>query len=306
MFDCSTDHFSWRSRLLAVFGVCLLICACTAGKDSAMSTARLTDAHDSERGGSCIDALFCEGFEDDTPGRLPGIPWSEETYGSGAVITISRERAFSGRHAMHVLAPKGASRRGYVAIHRPPVFPAANRVMFGRVMVWLDAAPEPLSGALAAQPLHWTLLQGEGRSADDRYNAIYRLGGELQSGIGLKANFETTPPVRSDCRQHSARALPVAQWACVEWHFNGDANEMQFWLDGTELGDIHVVGRGSASDSNCRHQDLNGQWLAPPAFQSLYMGWERYGSSANDQNVWIDDLIVSKHRVGCPAMPVAD
>ena len=251
-----------------------------------------------ENDANCGEALFCDGFEDDVVGQLPGAPWSEEMYDSGASIVISEERAFSGKNAMHVFAPKNAPRRGYVAIHDSPVFPNAARRMYGRVMVWLDAAPIPLEGA---RPVHWTLLQGEGRSANDRYNSIYRLGGERQEGVGLKANFETTPPVRTNCRKHSKWTLPVAKWTCVEWHFDGERNEMQYWLDGEELSDIHVTERGDAPDSHCEHlSDLNGQWLAPPAFQSVYMGWERYDASANDQNVWLDELVISQQRVGCP------
>ncbi|HKE95800.1 MAG TPA: hypothetical protein VKB34_15900, partial [Povalibacter sp.] len=74
------------------------------------------------------------------------------------------------------------------------------------------------------------------------------------------------------------------------------------WLDGAELTDLHVTDRGNAPDSNCRHQDLGGQWRAPPAFQSLYMGLERYDAAANDQNLWIDEVVISTRRVGCPAL----
>jgi hypothetical protein len=165
-------------------------------------------------------------------------------------------------------------------------------------MVWLDAAPIPLENG---DPVHWTLLQGEGRSADDRYNAIYRLGLERQAGLGLQANYETTPPVRSDCRQHSVHSLPVTRWACVEWHFSAARNELQFWLDNEELTDIHIVDHGTAPDSNCSYQDdLDGEWLAPPTFQSVYIGLERYQAAANDQNLWIDDVVISARRVGCP------
>jgi hypothetical protein len=87
----------------------------------------------------------------------------------------------------------------------------------------------------------------------------------------------------------------------VEWHFDGDKNEMQYWLDGEPLEDIHVAERTDAADSNCVHQeDLHGVWLAPPAFQSLYLGLERYDATQNDQNLWIDDVAVSQSRVGCP------
>jgi hypothetical protein len=265
-------------------------------ESSTLAASGIEPVHD-----PCSTALFCDDFEDGATGELPASPWKEEMYGSGARIAIDEQRAFSGRKSMHVFAPKGAPRRGYIAIHEEPVFPAAHRKMFGRIMIWLDAAPVALEGK---PDVHWTLLQGEGRSAEDTYNSIYRLGAERQSGVGLKANFETTPPVRTDCRRHSARELPIAKWTCVEWHFDGEKNEMQYWLDGTELEDIHVTERANAPDSNCIHQDdLHGTWLAPPAFQSLYLGLERYDATQNDQNLWIDDVVVSESRIGCPIVP---
>jgi len=171
--------------------------------------------------------------------------------------------------------------------------PALQSVMFGRAMVWLDAAPEALPGA---GPVHWTLLQGEGRSADDRYNSIYRLGVEGVDGLALMANFETTPPVTTDCKQPSSLALPVRRWTCVEWHLEVASNEMEFWLDGRKV--VHVTGRPKAANA-CRGNDLQGEWRAPPKFDSFYIGFERYADSANDQDLWIDDVAIAKRRVGC-------
>ena len=247
----------------------------------------------------CAPALFCDDFEDDAVGVAPAAPWRDETGPSGATVRVDTVHAHSGKQAVHVFAPKGASyRRGYFAIHEPPVFPAASQEMYGRAMVWLDQAPVTPQGQ---HDVHWTLFQGEGRSKDDRFNSIYRFGGQHQGGLGLMANFETTPPVKSDCWQHSATQLPVQQWACVEWHFVVASNEMEYWLDGTELKDLHVTDHAQAPGSGClSSEELGGKWLAPPAFQSLYMGWERYQEPTNDQNVWFDDVVVSLSRVGCP------
>jgi hypothetical protein len=234
--------------------------------------------------------LFTDDFEKHAAGYLPGAPWKEETYASGAVIKVDSVRAFSGSKAMHVLTPRGASkRRGYVAIHLHKPLPELQKEMFGRAMVWLDAAPEPA--------VQWTLLQGEGRSADDRYNPIYRLGLREQGGLQLMANYETTPPVRSNCMQQSKRVLPVRRWACIEWHMAVATNEVRFWIDGKQI--THVKGRAAAPEA-CQGNDLDGEWLAPPVFNSLYMGFERYGDTVNDQNLWIDDVALAKQRVGCP------
>jgi hypothetical protein len=234
--------------------------------------------------------LFVDDFEKYSLGALPGAPWKEEMYNSGAVIRVDGSHAFSGAKAMHVLTPGGSiKRRGYMAIHLRGPLPQLQESMYGRAMVWLEQAPEPA--------VQWTLLQGEGRSADNRYNAIYRLGLREQGGTQLMANFETTPPVRSNCMQQSKRSLPVRRWACIEWHMAVASNEMRFWIDGGQI--THVKDRAAAGDA-CQGSDLGGQWLAPPRFDSLYMGFERYGDTTNDQNLWIDDVALSKQRIGCP------
>jgi polysaccharide lyase-like protein len=240
---------------------------------------------------------FFDNFEAHAPDRLPGAPWKEETYKSGAIVRVDAGQAFSGRLALHITTPRGANyRRGYVAIHLHAPLPQLQSGFFGRAMVWLQEIPEP--PANGEPVVHWTLLQGEGRSADDRYNSIYRLGLEQRSGTQFMANFETTPPVTTDCRQQSKRRLPVRRWACVEWQFDIASNEMQFWIDGKPI--THVVNRAAAAGS-CRGNDLGGQWLAPPRFDSLYLGFERYGDSADDQDLWIDDVALARQRVGCPS-----
>jgi hypothetical protein len=248
------------------------------------------------RGGEPVKIIFSDDFEKHAAGQIAGAPWKEETYQSGAVIVIDSQHAFSGHQAMHVLTPRGAKyRRGYVAIHLGNPLPALQSGMYGRAMVWLDEAPVAVAGD---PPVHWTLLQGEGRSADDRYNAIYRLGVEQKQGVQLMANYETTPPVSTDCKQQSKRQLPVRRWACVEWHMEVASQEMEFWLDGKPV--THVTARAAAADA-CRGNDLDGEWRAPPKFDSLYMGLERYADSANDQNLWIDDVALARARIGCPA-----
>jgi hypothetical protein len=241
--------------------------------------------------------LFTDDFEAHAAGQHPGTPWSEATFKSGAVIAVDSEHSFSGRQALHIFTPRGAKyRRGYVAIHLNTPVPDAQSGMYGRARVFLDAAPVALPGA---PPVHWTLLQGEGRSADDRYNSIYRLGVEGTDGLGLMANFETTPPVTTDCKQESTVKLPVRRWACVEWHFEVATQELEFWLDGVRV--THVRGRGD-SGASCKGNDLAGEWKAPPKFDSFYIGFERYADSANDQDLWIDEVLLEPERVGCPAL----
>jgi hypothetical protein len=239
-------------------------------------------------------SLFCDSFEDDTVGQPPGQPWRESV--NGGSVNVNATRAFSGTQAVLANAPLGAAyRRAYFALDQGSsanIFPAAAQQMFGRAMLWLEAAPGTDS--------HWTFIQGEGVRNDENgeYNALYRYGGQLQQGAQLMANYETTS-IGTDCYQHSASTMPVGAWTCVEWRFVVASNEMQFWLNGAELTDIHVTGSGEG----CGGDALDGQWLAPPAFQSLYLGWEHYQLPTRDINLWVDDVVVSTTRVLCPAPP---
>jgi hypothetical protein len=246
--------------------------------------------------GSCSpNALFCDDFEDDAAGQFPGAPWQNNT-GSGATVRVDGIQAFSGRQAAHVNAPPNAGyRRGYFSLEQgsSDVFPALSRGMFGRAMMWLDATPNAVS--------HWTLIQAEGRAADGTHDAYYRYGGQQQGGAGIMANYETNAGVSTDCYSHSATRMPVQRWACIEWHFDVARDEMQIWLDGQELDDMHVVGRPTTPGSGCLGNGTNGQWLAPPAFTTLHLGWENYQTSSNDRNLWIDDVAVGTERMGCPA-----
>jgi hypothetical protein len=231
----------------------------------------------------CDTALLCDDFEADTNGMPPGAPWTVQV--NGGAVEVSTERAFSGTNSVHVSNTEGAYKRAYFSVTGDPVFPAAGAEMYGRMMMWLDATP--------VGSVHWTFIQGEGPSDDGSYDIYYRYGGQHDGR--LMANFETNG-ISTDCWDHSETVMPTQTWACLEWRFNTATDEMQFWLDGTELTDIHVTGSGEG----CGGQDLNGAWPAPKQFEVLRLGWEKYQDSS-ELNAWIDDVAVSTERVGCPA-----
>jgi len=262
----------------------------TSGDGNTTDTA--TDSTGVAGTDPCLDVLFCDDFEDDAPGQAPLAPWVAST--NGATVAVDTTRAFSGANSVHVFSDTAAAyRRGYFALQGQPVFPAASTAMYGRIMVWLESVPiTPPNMPL----VHWTMIQGEGLARQGDHNALYRYGGQQQAGAGFMANYETTDPTNTDCYQHSQTRIPVGTWTCLEWHFVQATNEMQLWLNGTEVTDVHIVDRGAG----CLGNDLQGVWEAPPQFQSIYLGWERYQTPTNDGNLWIDDVAISTTRIGCP------
>jgi hypothetical protein len=117
------------------------------------------------------------------------------------------------------------------------------------------------------------------------------------------ANYETpdsyggTGPA-SDCWDHADGTVePVGRWACVEWQFDGPNDTMRFWLDGTAIDSLTVRGVGEG----CVHQPATFEWKAPN-FETLDLGWESYQGDS-ERTLYIDDIVISTTRIGCPAAP---
>jgi len=170
------------------------------------------------------------------------------------------------------------------------------------MMFRLESAPE--------ESVHWTFIQSNGVVPGQSYHAIYRYGGqhpvtEGSTFVGnqLMANYETPDSYggngpSSDCWLHAdKKVIPVGEWACAEWQFDGPNNTMRFWLDGEALEDLTMSGLGQG----CVHQNASYPWSAP-TFADLSIGWESYqGDDA--RALYIDDVIIDTEKVGCPSAP---
>jgi hypothetical protein len=233
----------------------------------------------------CASALVCENFDALASGARPGAPWAvNENNGS---VRVSTERAFSGTNSLHCTGNAGQFAQAYITTQGAPLFPAAAAGMYGRVMLWVRDNP--------AGSIHWTFVTAEGPSAGGDYTAFYRIGGQLDGR--LMANYWTEGN-DTDCWDHSATVMPAGDaggWSCLEWKYETATDELQFWLDGQPLDDMHIVGRGEG----CIAHDLNDIWEAPAAFDTLRLGWEHVANT-NQRDVWLDDIAVGASRIGCP------
>ena len=79
----------------------------------------------------------------------------------------------------------------------------------------------------------------------------------------------------------------VGQWYCVETYFNGRDDELQVWVDGQEIPDLHVTDWKKGFSN----------WS--PSYQSIAFGYEKY--SGGDAKIWYDDIAIGTQRIGCGA-----
>jgi len=254
--------------------------------------------------GQCGGATFCDDFESYAAGAQPGGSWTTRTT-LGAVV-VDDTQARSGSRSVKLTTQAKTSdgiKTAFIRLGGAPVFPSPGNVLYGRMMVRLEAAP--------TASVHWTMIQGSGVVPGQSYHAYYRYGGQLPVlavdgtflGSQLMANYDTpdsypigsgTGPA-SDCWHHSSKTvLPTGKWSCLEWKFDGGNNEMTLSLDGVALPDLTVTGTGDG----CVNATPDFVWAAP-VFDHLDLGWESY--QADDaRTFWIDDVAVSSAPIGCP------
>lgn len=249
----------------------------------------------------CATARFCETFESYAVGKAPAGGWKTQT-NMGAVSVVDTEHFGGGKSAKFTTEAASGGKTAYIRLDQASVFPVPGNNYFGRMMARLEAAPD--------QSVHWTFIQSGGVVTGDTYHALYRYGGQQPVkngstfvGTQLMANYDTPDSYSgkgpsSDCWNHSnGKVMPVAKWTCVEWQFDGAHDTLRFWLDGAAIDALTVQGTGQG----CVHQDKTFEWKAP-TFADVELGWESYQMDT-ERTLYIDDVVISTTRVGCPAGP---
>ena len=82
--------------------------------------------------------------------------------------------------------------------------------------------------------------------------------------------------------------MPLDQWVCFEWHFDGKNSEYHFYLNGNELTDMAIV------------SDASPPWTAPP-FAYVELGLHLYHdlTTIPTLDVWYDEVALDTARIGC-------
>ena len=117
----------------------------------------------------------------------------------------------------------------------------------------------------------------------------------------LMANYyRNTTPDPNDCWQTKNVSFPTGKWTCVAFMFNGPNNEMDYWQDGVEVPELHVLGNAK-TDQTCTVKGVLGKWLAPTNWKNISVGWESYQHDAlGAHTAFIDDVILDDKPVACP------
>ena len=230
----------------------------------------------------CKNAGFalCEDFES---GSLDTGTWKSR----GAAPTIETVRAARGTHSAHF----HTTDNGLSYITQTKTFPAPNDTYYARVFVWFEALPTAPAWA------HWTISGAQAGTAQDAPEI--RVGGQWDSnhdlalfGVGSDrgdtgdwTNLDADPAGKP-------KAVPAQAWVCLEWMFDGSANQTKFWWDGVE--------HPSLATSSTNHGGTSDAFVLPQ-FDAMWIGWWLYQANTDPPafDVWFDEVAVDYARIGC-------
>lgn len=208
---------------------------------------------------------------------------------------------------MKITSP-GGSYHSNNLVHNLTSVSGLGESMYGRMMINLsnqnslggdftfiqaDGPPRAGSGAPAGTSV---MYRGRLDGRNDHFMANYE--------TWLDANNDGNNEWNTDCWKHPANIspppqnylIPKDQWACVQWHFDGSANTLKFWLNENELSQLQVVGNGDGCVANTQ----NNVWWAPQSFNNIRLGIEQYHGSSRARTMYIDDIAIDDRVVPCP------
>ena len=94
--------------------------------------------------------------------------------------------------------------------------------------------------------------------------------------------------IPGDYADRSATTMPLDQWKCFEWHYDGAHDEYHVYVNGNELTDMAILSNHTPA------------WTAPQ-FAYVEIGLHLYHDLPNEPvlDVWYDEVALDGARVGC-------
>lgn len=210
-------------------------------------------------------------FEDGTTGD-----WQLVAGNGNAKVVDGAATAAHGTHALQLVA--GSNYNDAAFLVNTKLFPLTPNQFYVRFYINLaNLLPDG----------HTTFAVA---SAADASTEV-RMGGQFSI---LVANIASTDGQRISADSYNGFpngvSLKTGQWYCMELLYDGQAEAMHTYLQGTEVANLAVT---KPTDWNSAP---SAQWM--PTFTQLKLGWQSYGAGTGN-TVLLDDIAVSHTRIGC-------
>lgn len=239
----------------------------------------------------CAGALLCEGFESSIAAVPPAGRWKVTSVG-GVTITVDSEHAFAGTKAAHFQGKvNGASAYALLYTAEPAVFPVVSSKLFVRFMLYIQRYPQN-------SPMHTRLVSlGSARALSNPFQPADGQGYVLADYNGIAVERLSSGYFR-DTQRRFADAARVGKWQCFELGIDNQGGP----VPGGNGAALPHIWEGGQELSLALSGDKNVPYGAIP-FEALQLSLFAYQTDTGTADYWIDDIVVSKERIGCPTTP---
>ncbi len=229
---------------------------------------------------ACASAGFdvCESFEAGTVGQLPE-GWSLGGYGM-RTVGIETDQAARGSQSLRIDIAAGQS--AVVGMLKRENLGALASKHYGRMFYRIE-------GPGVTEFIHFDVLEATGPwmswengvrfastgtgagTSSNNWSWIYNV---QPFGAGAGAEFGS----EGDRSAHPK----VDEWMCLEWFFDADAQEAQYFHDGVPIEYLHI---------DTERAEI-------PVLTSVSVGMQKF-QSTGALRAWVDEVALDGERVGC-------
>jgi hypothetical protein len=212
--------------------------------------------------------VFCDDFE--TRSAFPAGPWTTGIIGEGTVTVDTASPAHSGTRSVHV-QDADADYDTLLVLHDAAILPAAGGRLYLRAFIKLGRAMSAGHNSYVLADLYARQGQGNNlRLGEDNGMLMESVMGDAHGALSHQAFYNDG---------QLGVVLAPGAWTCLEVLLDSGAPELDVWVDGVEVPDLHRT-----------------DWPLD-AYDNVRFGFEKYAGPAAE--IWYDDIAVGIQRVGC-------
>jgi hypothetical protein len=227
--------------------------------------------------------ILMEDFEGTEAGKVP------KGYTKQGDVAVVNDVAHSGRQSLRIAAATNGPRR---ITTKSEVLAQLGGTYWGRLYYKVQLpAPECPSGVI-----HSTIVSVVGKSPLHGDEIEYRPVDTILTTQGTFGYIYNVQPHtnRPEFGKGSASKWKFSdQWTLAEWYVDHATQTYRLFIDGAEIKDIAFM-KGPKNYENAE---------IPDKMESITFGWWNYQAAGKGFVAWIDDIALSKERLGARGIP---
>jgi hypothetical protein len=227
--------------------------------------------------------LLMEDFETTEAGQIP------KGYTKQGAVSADDTVAHSGKHSLRMDAAVNGPRR---ITTKSEVLAQLGGTHWGRLFFKVQL-PAPVCDKGV---IHSTIVSAVGKSPLHDDEIEFR---PLDTILGTQGTFSYIYNVqphtkRPEFGKGSASKWKFSdQWTLAEWYVDHATQTYRLWINGEEVKDIAFM----KGPKNYEGSEI------PAAMESITFGWWNYQEAGKGFTAWIDDIALSKERLGARGIP---